>query len=73
MLELYGVAYELLHMRSGKLMIKLVQDNTQLPGIISRFIELTKILKMHIDLATTVIVEEIHDNVISMNGKQASR
>ncbi|KAK8014833.1 hypothetical protein PG990_008129 [Apiospora arundinis] len=70
MLEFYGVAYELLHMRSGKLMIKLVQDNTQLPGIISRFIQLSKTLKMHIDLATTVIVEEIHDNVISMNVRQ---
>ncbi|KAK8069987.1 NACHT domain [Apiospora phragmitis] len=68
MLEFYSVAYTLLNMRTGKLTFKLVQDDTQLPGIISRFIELTRQLKNYIDIATSEMVEEIHTNMISNNG-----
>ncbi|KAK8085453.1 hypothetical protein PG997_006724 [Apiospora hydei] len=70
MLEFYGVAYKLLHMSTGKLTFKLFQDNTQLPGIISRFIELTNILKGYIDMATTEMVAEIHTNIVSNDVKQ---
>ena len=68
MLQFYGVAYELLHMPTGKLTFKLVQDDTKLPGIISRFIVLTGRLKERIDLAAIKMVEEIHTNMISNEG-----
>ncbi|KAK8018536.1 hypothetical protein PG991_007726 [Apiospora marii] len=70
MLQFYGVAYELLHMSTGRMTFKLVRDDTKLPGIISRFIVLTGILKDRIDMATIKMVEEIHTSIISNEVKQ---